>query len=464
MLLQPVVSGGTVVGHIINFDLAGAVSANEVMATVSWEDIDRNGKKVGAGRSYTTESAGTDDVLLLNAPSHADGMPSGASLDPDEVGARSVQMMAFHNADTAAVTLRVWIDDGTDERTVYKATLQTLETAVYTPSHGWQTLTTAGAVKNVAAVTGASLTQGAMWQGGSSALAEELAIGDEGSMLGPNLAGTDLQWGPPGRGYTKIIGSACAPVTSLDGTTGALATGADTTVTNVSLGNGYPNMAIYNTGTNDTLENPRVIVDANCCDGLELPITQTDNIGIQCTWGASMPNLLAGSVQDLGPACFKVGTTPDFYVEFRIGIPDISDYDIFFAGLVEPAAYVQTAALTTPAHLLAAYDEKAGFAIVDNAGDIAIQTSLANADVETDLTSTDWVNDAVKTLRILVSAAGVVTYRLWDNVTEDTSLGEVAFTFANATILTPIIIAVRSAGAASAENPILQFVRWGYQG
>lgn len=255
-----------------------------------------------------------------------------------------------------------------------------------------------------------------------------------------------------------IVGSQCAPVSNLAGVAGAVATGADTTITNVSLGYNYPNMAIYNSGANTTNENPITLVDANCTDGLQLPSTNTDNVGAQISFGTSLPNLLAT------PNCatnFKVGTDPAFFVEARIGIPDISDYDIFFVGFVEPAAYVAAANMATAADLQTAYDEKAGIAIADNAGAINTYTSLAGADVATALTATAWADDAVKTLRVDVSAAGAVTYRLWAGNTEDTSLGTVAFSFADATIVTPMIILVKCANAADTP-PILEYIKWGH--
>jgi hypothetical protein len=217
-------------------------------------------------------------------------------------------------------------------------------------------------------------------------------------------------------------------------------------------------MVVYNSGTNTTNEHPQVVVDANCCDGLQLPITNSDNVGVQICFGGSLPDLLASGV---GPTKFTVGTDPAFYMKASLGIPDISDYDIFWVGFVEPAAYVATAAMTTPAHLLAAYDEKAGIGVVDTAGDMDAQTSLAGSDTSTDLTVTDWVDDAVKQIAINVSAAGVVTYQWWDAGTEDTSTGAVAFSFADTTIVTPMIIAVK--GAAGTDTPpILEYIEWGY--
>lgn len=286
-----------------------------------------------------------------------------------------------------------------------------------------------------------------------------IAIGSEGDTLKPDLAGTGLNWGPNGLGFTHIIGSYCAPVGAKNGVAGALPDGADTTISNISLGNGYPNMAIYNTGTNTTNEMPLALVDANCCDGLQLPVTNTDNVGCTITFGSELKSLAAAAAP--GPTCYMVGTSPAFYMEATFGFPDISDYDVFGIGFVEPAA-AYVAAIDTVAELQGAYDEKAMFCLADVAGDIDINTSLAGSDVNTDVSVTDLVDDAVKTIRILVSAAGVVTYQWFDAGVEDVAFGAVAFTFANTTIVTPMIIIAKGANATDTP-PILQDIKWGYQ-
>lgn len=230
---------------------------------------------------------------------------------------------------------------------------------------------------------------------------------------------------------------------------GGAATGADTTVTHFA--HGGVTSVLYNTAANTGRIKPVQVVDANCTNGWEFPSTNTDNVGGTWTFGGS---LLLSDSNRLGQ--FKVGTDPAFFMEARIGIPDISDYDVLGVGFVEPATYV--AAIDTTAELVAAYDEKAMIALRDNAGDIGTFTSLAGSDTNTDLAATDWVDDAVKTLRINVSSAGVVTYLI--NGSEDDNA--VAFTFADATVLMPTIIFAKGAAAADTP-PILEYIRWGLQ-
>ena len=233
--------------------------------------------------------------------------------------------------------------------------------------------------------------------------------------------------------------------------TGAAATGADATVTQIVAG-GY-RLQIYNSGVNTTNIFPVCIEDANCTNGWNMPSTNTDNVGFQMT-------VHAGAALDdpNNVAVFTDGTDPAFYMKAKIGIPDVSDYDVFFVGFVEPAAYVATAALTTTAHCLAAYDEKAGIALRDNAGDLGVFTSLNNVDVDSNITDVAWLDDTVKILEVRVSAAGVVTCYI-DSVEV---VGMTAFTFANGTLVTPWIMMVKCANVADTP-PILNYLEWGYQ-
>lgn len=266
--------------------------------------------------------------------------------------------------------------------------------------------------------------------------------------------GSEWQGVGPGSKYVNIVGSACAPIAHLNGGAGALATGADTTITNVNLGNGYPNMVVYNTGANTVNEVPEVTVDANCTDGLALPSTNTDNVGGTITFGGSLPNLLANAAAC--PTVFKVGTDGDFFMEVKIGIPDISDYDVLGIGFVEPAA-AYVAAIDTPAEVVSSYDEKAIFALGDAAGDIDIVHSLAGVDDDNDVNVTAWADDAVKTLRIDVDSDGNCTYKIDGTAVADAPPGD----FAADTFVTPCIIFAK--GAAVADTPpIIEYIKWGH--
>ena len=230
---------------------------------------------------------------------------------------------------------------------------------------------------------------------------------------------------------------------------GTAATGADTTDTH--LGHPGGGSVLYNTGTNSGRITPLCTIDANTVNGWALPSTDADNVGGTWTFGGSLE--LSDSDR-LGQ--FKVGTDAAFFFEVKLGIPDVSDYDVLGIGFVEPATYV--AAIDTTAELVSSYDEKAMIALRDNAGDIGTFTSLAGVDVNTDLAATDWVDDAVKTLKVLVSSAGVVTY----TIDGSADASAVAFTFADTTVVMPTIIFAKAATVADTP-PIIEYIKFGYQ-
>jgi len=129
--------------HTIEGDLAGAASPAP-MCFAAFTDFDQNEEPVNKGVKYTAFS-GTTDVELVSAPS------------ADIV--REIDSIHIHNADNAAVTVKVWFDDETNEPVLYYAVLQTLESAVFTKESGWQTLTAAGLLKTSAIVADDSMTE-----------------------------------------------------------------------------------------------------------------------------------------------------------------------------------------------------------------------------------------------------------------------------------------------------------------
>lgn len=76
---------------------------------------------------------GTTPVDMVSAP--------GASTQ------RVVDYVSVYNADTAAKTLIVRFDDGSNERTLFRASLSPGEIAQYNEGNGWQVLTNIGSIK-----------------------------------------------------------------------------------------------------------------------------------------------------------------------------------------------------------------------------------------------------------------------------------------------------------------------------
>lgn len=233
---------------------------------------------------------------------------------------------------------------------------------------------------------------------------------------------------------------------------GTAATGADTAVTHFQHGPAGIGSVLYNTGTNNGRIVPTATVDGDSVDGWAMPSTDSDNVGGTWTFGGSLL-----STETCPLSRFTVGTDPAFFMEVKMSIPNVSDYDVLGVGFVEPAAsYV--AAIDTVAELQQAYDEKAMICLADTAGDIDFNTSLAGVDVNTDTDFTDWVDDAVKTLRVNVSAAGAVTYTI-GGVADGNA---VAFSFADTTVVQPCIIFAKGA-AVTDTPPQIAYIKWGHQ-
>jgi hypothetical protein len=293
-----------------------------------------------------------------------------------------------------------------------------------------------------------------------------LGLGNLGESLKINAAGTAPYWGATGNTEALqpknvyIQGIHITPTCSVS--TGGASVGADTTITMCNLGWDLPGMAIYHTVESAGREGPEPIVDANATDGFYVPGSKNvDNTGATITFGGDMKALLANPT---GPTNFIVGTDAAFYMKVKLSFPAIGDYDVLFVGFVEAeAAYV--AGIDTQGEVVTAYDEKYGFSLADDSGDVDTNTSKAGADVNTDLTVADIGNDEIDAMAVYVSSTGVVTYKWWDGAaeTEDTTIGAAAITVTDTTVLTPVIIHAKD-NTASADTPIIiESIEWGYQ-
>ena len=154
--------------------------------------------------------------------------------------------------------------------------------------------------------------------------------------------------------------------------------------------------------------------------GLDVSGDQANNDG----W--SMRGRSVAALGTLNKDHFKVGTSPAFFFKVKFSIADVSGLDDLRCGFAKVEAHN-----ADPDGL----DELATMAVM--AGDIKTQTIInAASTVATDLTDPsdgDWADGATHTFKILVSAAGVVTYELDDTA----PTGAVAFTFDDAEVVTP---------------------------
>lgn len=111
--------------------LGGAVSATEPTWTVHYKKLSKAGVETHAPAMGLTTS-GTA-VTMIAAPAAGDKI--------------FIESITLHNSDSASVTATVRINDNGTFRTLFKATLATLETLVYESGAGWLAYTTAGAIK-----------------------------------------------------------------------------------------------------------------------------------------------------------------------------------------------------------------------------------------------------------------------------------------------------------------------------
>lgn len=113
----------------LEIKLAGAVAANQLPVTAHYTDITTALYMPG---SSDAESNGTTAVTIVAAP--------GASTQ------RHVESISVYNADTAAVTVTIQLNNNSTLRIITKVTLQAAEQLFYEDGMGWQIIDANGAV------------------------------------------------------------------------------------------------------------------------------------------------------------------------------------------------------------------------------------------------------------------------------------------------------------------------------
>ena len=165
--------------------------------------------------------------------------------------------------------------------------------------------------------------------------------------------------------------------------------------------------------------------------GLDISQDQTDNDGVEYTHG----------ILGRGQAVFTVGTSGAFSFSVKLKIADVSGTDDLLVGFRKAEAY--QAAVDD-------YDEMAALNVI--LGDIKIETIL-NAGATTTTDTTNNVIDAgTVTLKVKVSAAGVVTY-LIDGVAPLTTA---AFTFDDGEVVIPFLYFLQ----ATTSPGIIELIEW----
>jgi len=209
------------------------------------------------------------------------------------------------------------------------------------------------------------------------------------------------------------------------------------------FGQGTPGLECHNIITNTkigwekTATGMEVPGDAAALDGVEL-----------CPGGP-----LATS-----PYAFTIGTDPAFFVSLKFDMADASDYLIAGVGFKKAGqAYgVPTTGDGDGGDLWGGTDYATLCSIT---ADLKTITNLnGGTAVVTDLTDANWVDAAEHTFKVLVSAAGVVTYEL-DGAAVT---GPAAFTFDDTDVVIPTMCFLRGA-LDTATNAELRELKIGYQ-
>lgn len=211
-----------------------------------------------------------------------------------------------------------------------------------------------------------------------------------------------------------------SPILQSSLTTGVAPTGATSDVNLVSFQEGII-MEQFMIGAGQTIIAPRMEAT-----GLSMALDQTATEGVEYNFGAARTN---------SRHAFVVGTAAAFFVEVEFNIGDMSGADPFVIGFRRSEAnnlvfvdYTDYATI--------------GMNQATSATEIVLMTEL-NAGGQTITNTTDaWGGDGTaNTLRVLVSAAGVVTYTI--NGAAPTATA--AFTFDGGDVVCPFIHLVQGA-------------------
>lgn len=174
-----------------------------------------------------------------------------------------------------------------------------------------------------------------------------------------------------------------------------------------------------------------ILGPARTATGLDVSQDQTDNDGVEWTTG-----ILAR-----GENVFTVGTSGAFSFSLKLKIADVSGTDDCCVGFRKAEAYQAN---------VDDYDEAAFLNVI--LGDINIETILnAGATTTTDTTN-NWTDGQTKTLKVKVSAAGVVTYEIDGTAPTVTA----AFTFDSAEVLVPFFFFLQ----ATTSPGIVELIEW----
>lgn len=165
--------------------------------------------------------------------------------------------------------------------------------------------------------------------------------------------------------------------------------------------------------------------------GLDIGMDQTDNDGVEITQG-----ILASTRH-----AYTVGTDGEFFFRVKFKIADVSGTDDCAIGFRKAEAYQAN---------IDDYDEMAAMNVI--AGDIKLETILNNGATTTTDTTNNWADGETHDLKVIVSSAGVVTYKI-DGAAPTTTA---AFTFDNGEVVVPFMFFLHAADVAGA----VELIEW----
>lgn len=200
-----------------------------------------------------------------------------------------------------------------------------------------------------------------------------------------------------------------SPILESNANTGAAPSGSTGDINIMNLQGDFMEQFIL--GAGQTIIAPRM-----AAAGLLVSLDLTDDEGAEYNWGA----------RNNAKNTFTIGTDPAFYLEWNFTIADVTGADPIGIGFRKVEA--NNAAL-------ASYTDFAfiGVSESDNSGTISIKTRLNSGGVTTTDTTDAWADGETHRLKILVDAAGAVTYEIDGGAPTATA----AFTFDDTDVVMP---------------------------
>lgn len=186
--------------------------------------------------------------------------------------------------------------------------------------------------------------------------------------------------------------------------------------------------------------------------GLNLVQDATAGDGIELGFGARVTNPATSAVQNPNPYSFVIGQDAAFAMTAQFTVEDASGTNPLIIGFRKCQAFDAT---------LSNYTDFVSIGIVGtaNPNTIKIQTNIGSAGVVTTDTTQTWADNAVHSLSILVSSAGVVSYQI-DSL-PPTVIPTLTYTFTSGICVIPFVRFTEAADVTA--YAVMSNLQMGYQ-